>query len=125
MQHLSKAKRDHNIAKAELDATRNHLEFCMSLYKIQIKSGRCLVHKHPQDAAAALAEESLTRIAAMAGVDMASSKDCEKWVMDKVLNLVLPKVHVIYSSRALESAACGSAFGRHPDVRKLSGWSIE
>ena len=51
LQNLSKAKRDLAVVKAELDAGRDHLIFCMNLYEIQIKGGRFFVHEHPREAA--------------------------------------------------------------------------
>ena len=75
LQHLSKAKRDPAVVKAELDAARVHLEFCMSLYLLQMRGNRFFVHEHPQDADS-WTEDSVTRIAAMKGVDMASVDMC-------------------------------------------------
>ena len=69
------AKRDPAIVKAELDAGRVYLIFCMNLYEIQIKGGRCFVHEHPREAAS-WTEHCLVRIAAMEGVETASVDMC-------------------------------------------------
>ena len=66
LQNLLKAKRDLAVVKAELDAGRNHLIFCMNLYEIQIKSGRLFVHGHPHEATSRR-EECAVIIAAMGG----------------------------------------------------------
>ena len=51
MQNISKHKRDPDIVKAEIDAGRVHLDFCMRLYAIQVKEGRFFIHEHPAEAA--------------------------------------------------------------------------
>ena len=68
--HLSRAKRDPAVVKAELDAARDHLNFCMDFYEIQIKGGKCFVDDHPHGAASWM-EECLVRLAAMDGVGVA------------------------------------------------------
>ena len=75
LQNLSRAKRYSAVVNAELDAARDHFIFCISLYKIPIKRGRCVVHEHPHDAASRT-EECLVRIAAMEGAETASVDMC-------------------------------------------------
>ena len=75
LQNLSKAKRDPAIVKAEIDAGRAHLEFCVKLYRMQVKEGRFFVHEHPHDAAS-WAEDCIVKILAMDGVDTAKVDMC-------------------------------------------------
>ena len=58
-----------------MKAARIHVDFCMRLYEIQIQSGRFFVHEHPYNAAS-WAEDSVTRIMAMDGVDAVAVDMC-------------------------------------------------
>ena len=75
LQNLSKGKRDPAIVEAELKAARVHLDFCMRLYKMQVKGGRFFVHEHPHDASS-WNENSVKEVMNLQGVDIASVDMC-------------------------------------------------
>ena len=50
MQNMSRAKRDPKVVEKELQEAKEHMKFCMELYLIQLKGGRCFIHEHPAGA---------------------------------------------------------------------------
>ena len=69
LQNLSKHKRDPNIVAEERRVGVAHLEFCISLYMIQIAEKRFFVHEHPSTATS-WQETAVLQVVALDGVEM-------------------------------------------------------
>lgn len=54
---------------------REHLEFCVELYRIQIKGGRYFIHEHPQSAAS-WHEDVMLELSKEAGVMVTAADQC-------------------------------------------------
>ncbi len=48
MQEISKAKRDPKIMAKELKDGKDHVKFCIEVYRIQLEGRRHCVHEHPE-----------------------------------------------------------------------------
>ena len=50
MLNLSKAKRDEEVVKKQLEQAKDHVRFCLQLYQMQLDGKRYFVHEHPATA---------------------------------------------------------------------------
>ena len=75
LQNLSEHKRDPKVVAAEREAAEQHLKFCMSLYMLQVKEGRCFIHEHPAYATSWAVKE-VVQLLAEERVDVAEVDMC-------------------------------------------------
>ena len=75
LQNISKYKRDPKIVAEERRVGLVHLEFCMSLYVLQIAGSRFFIHEHPSRATS-WEEKEVLKVAAMEGVGIAEVDMC-------------------------------------------------
>ena len=52
LQEISRAKRDPQKMKRQLDAAREHVRFCAEIYRYQLSQRRHFVHEHPEKSTA-------------------------------------------------------------------------
>ena len=75
MQKINKNRRDPKIVRAEEEEAKEHVRFCLRLYKIQIENRRYFVHEHPAGAASWQMAEMI-KVAMMPGVDIVTMDMC-------------------------------------------------
>ena len=47
LQNLGKGKRDETLFQKRLAVAKNHVKFCVEVYRMQIQAGRFFLHEHP------------------------------------------------------------------------------
>ena len=47
LQNLGKRKRDETLFQKRLAVAKNHVKFCVEVYRMQIQAGRFFLHEHP------------------------------------------------------------------------------
>ena len=75
MQNLSKGKRNEAKFQEKLTAAKNHILFCIEIYRLQMKAGRFFVHEHPKSATSWQMPE-MVALAVTKGVDSAVCDMC-------------------------------------------------
>ena len=80
--NLSKAKRDPAVVAAKLRRARDHLTFCMEIYKYQMDRGKYFLHEHPLTATSWDMPETL-KISSLPGVDRVTCHQCQYGAEDE------------------------------------------
>ena len=75
MQNINKERRDPETVKKEIRAAEEHVRFCVTLYKLQVKNRRYFVHEHPAGASSWQMKEMI-ELVMMTGVDVTTFDMC-------------------------------------------------
>ena len=76
IQNLNKAKRDPDIAAAEIARAREHLKWCCRLYQMQVSRGAYFLHEHPAHATSWKTPE-IEEVMGLPGVQRVVADQCQ------------------------------------------------
>ena len=92
MQNANRCRRDPKVVAEELREAKEHMKFCIELYRLQLSAGRYFIHEHPEGASSWYMHETVKLLVEpnvgvasfdMCRFDMKATKDGKEYPVQK------------------------------------------